>query len=976
MLSKTFCHAGCPQSLDDVTSLDDAWRNENSTVPLSKYTCDAQSPQPMAGAPTLDEASWYRFTGAAGDRMPSVAPGSRACGTDLTGWLATPHPSAGMPPTAGTVCFDRDEGPFQDCFLESHVQLCACSYDGGATTTYLYKLPAPPRCYAAYCGTDEPMPAPPPPAPPAPPPPAPPTMVPAPPTPPPPPAPLVPPASPPAPPPVPLAPAPPGGYSPPPPGIPPAPPAPSHLQQCYLTVRVKNTDFDEADEYVVKTTVNGVQVHGKCSPMDGAPEVGDNFFECVKYAELIPSPDATYTIVTTATTAVDEFRYDGSFVHVEYMVDCKGLCAPPSAPPVSPSPSTPPPSPEPPASPPSSPPPSPLPPHIFCEVGTVTASAGNGTDYTVAKGNFFDPHSGLDHLLPPPAAPPLPYSPASLPTEYCHAGCPQSIYAPITLKEAWRNVGVPHDPAVPFVCDAQSPQRVAGATTLEEASWYRFDGAAGDRMPNVAPGYRTCGSQMAGWLATPHPAAGQPPTPGTVCFDKDAGPFQDCFMESQVHVCACSYDEGATTTYSYKLPAPKKCKAAYCGTDEPMPGPSPPTTPASPALPGMPFSPPPPEADPSAILDNATILINEIEMGLDRHGDEIEPGRQCYVTIYVKNTDFDNPGEHIVGTTVNGGQPVHGECGPIGGYYSCAQDKPVSPVNGTIAMRTVVTGQVNDNAYKGSYVYAKHELQCSDTQVAHETFGSHGEGFTASHEFTGVPPNSTCTLTVDVWKTGYGTEDAFVSYTTANDQVVHDVCETDQAATGPGGWYRCASKESVSSDDEGTLRVTTEATGALADTPIFKDGRHLYLQYALSCGLTGIAASGLTQEASHVFSGIQSEGWECSVSTDVYKTDYAAPDEFVVSTTANGEEIHGECQTDQADFAVDERGFFKCTHQFPLPRSMDGNYAFETTATPEVRSGPALPHAAAPSLTGPSRFGRLIPKGTTLGWVATCTLST
>ena len=269
LLSKTFCHAGCPQSLDNVTSLNDAWRNENSTLPLSKYTCDAQSPQPMAGAPTLDDAAWYRFDGAAGDRMPNDAPGSRTCGSQVAGWLATPHPAAGQPPTAGTVCFDRDTGPFQDCYLESHVHVCACSYDEGATTTYAYKLPAPPRCYAAYCGTDEPMPAPPPPVPPAPPPPAPPTTVP------------TPPASSPSPvpnPAPPLPPAPPGGYASPPPGPPgpppPPPPAPPMpiWRSCYVTITVKETDFDEADEYVMSTTVNGDHlVHGKCSPLYGSP---------------------------------------------------------------------------------------------------------------------------------------------------------------------------------------------------------------------------------------------------------------------------------------------------------------------------------------------------------------------------------------------------------------------------------------------------------------------------------------------------------------------------------------------------------------------------------------------------------------------------------------------------------------------------------------------------------------------------------
>ena len=82
--------------------------------------------------------------------------------------------------------------------------------------------------------------------------------------------------------------------------------------------------------------------------------VGD-FFECVKMVELPLSPDGTYTFVTTATPAVDENPYEGSFVHVEYMVDCDGHCQPPSAPP--------------------SPPP-----FTQCEYGATPAGSGTGTN--------------------------------------------------------------------------------------------------------------------------------------------------------------------------------------------------------------------------------------------------------------------------------------------------------------------------------------------------------------------------------------------------------------------------------------------------------------------------------------------------------------------------------------------------------------------------------------------------------------------
>ena len=68
-------------------------------------------------------------------------------------------------------------------------------------------------------------------------------------------------------------------------------------------------------------------------PSDGAVVDARGFFECAKYVALPPSAYSTYTFVTTATAAVDEDAYEGSFVYVEYMVDCEGHCAPPSAPP-------------------------------------------------------------------------------------------------------------------------------------------------------------------------------------------------------------------------------------------------------------------------------------------------------------------------------------------------------------------------------------------------------------------------------------------------------------------------------------------------------------------------------------------------------------------------------------------------------------------------------------------------------------------
>ena len=95
------------------------------------------------------------------------------------------------------------------------------------------------------------------------------------------------------------------------------------------------------------------------------------------------SPDSTYTLITTATDAVDENPYEGNFVYVEYMVDCEGTCQPPSAPPSQP----------------------PMPP--TCAYSATPAGGGDGTNATTT---FTDPHAPMP--LPPPAPPVPPVPPA------------------------------------------------------------------------------------------------------------------------------------------------------------------------------------------------------------------------------------------------------------------------------------------------------------------------------------------------------------------------------------------------------------------------------------------------------------------------------------------------------------------------------------------------------------------------------------
>ena len=175
---------------------------------------------------------------------------------------------------------------------------------------------------------------------------------------------------------------------------------------------------------------------------------------------------------------------------------------------------------------------------------------------TEGRGGLF----GLARRQPPPPSPAPSWPPASLPAAHCHAGCPQSRpqSSAKTLNQYWRNVGMPAR------AETDCSNLELTSTGLANASWFLFKGDAGVRMQSEPPG-QMCGTQAAGWLSTPHPSMGDAPKPSTVCWDLDN---VACFSTTAVETCACSYDDGETLTYTYKLPRPSSCSvpSAYCGT--------------------------------------------------------------------------------------------------------------------------------------------------------------------------------------------------------------------------------------------------------------------------------------------------------------------------------------------------------------------------------------------------------------------------
>ena len=86
--------------------------------------------------------------------------------------------------------------------------------------------------------------------------------------------------------------------------------------------------------------------------------------------------------------------------------------------------------------------------------------------------------------------------------------------------------------------------------------WYRFQGAAGNQMPEKCVLTHRCGTRAPGWLFGAHPTVDEGVVIRTVCYH-----WGDncCEASNNIKVKNCS------SYYVYELQKPSGCYRRYCG---------------------------------------------------------------------------------------------------------------------------------------------------------------------------------------------------------------------------------------------------------------------------------------------------------------------------------------------------------------------------------------------------------------------------
>ena len=118
-------------------SLNEPWRNTDHSFDESQ------------GSPLCDnsvDGEWYRFTGMAGDAMPTFCIPENHCGTHAPVWLNGSHPLEGDGIVQRQACASFNGNC---CLWNTTVEVKSCP--GGY---YVYRLTKPSVCFHVYCGRE------------------------------------------------------------------------------------------------------------------------------------------------------------------------------------------------------------------------------------------------------------------------------------------------------------------------------------------------------------------------------------------------------------------------------------------------------------------------------------------------------------------------------------------------------------------------------------------------------------------------------------------------------------------------------------------------------------------------------------------------------------------------------------------------------------------------------------------------------
>lgn len=86
--------------------------------------------------------------------------------------------------------------------------------------------------------------------------------------------------------------------------------------------------------------------------------------------------------------------------------------------------------------------------------------------------------------------------------------------------------------------------------------WYRFEGAAGDRMLDECVPFRSCGTYAPGWMQGNHPRVDEGVVTRKVCYHYE---YNCCRSNNNIRVRNCS------AYFVYELQKTLYCPLRYCG---------------------------------------------------------------------------------------------------------------------------------------------------------------------------------------------------------------------------------------------------------------------------------------------------------------------------------------------------------------------------------------------------------------------------